>query len=519
MREERKKTVARLERIAAELRRDVVQMIGIGRAGHLGGSCSLAEIVAALYFHAMRFDPRDIRNPDRDRFILSKGHAVLIQYAALVELGVIPREEIARTKTLGGMLQGHPDMDRTPGIEAVTGSLGQGLSIGVGMALALRLDRRTSRVYVILGDGELSEGQVWEAAMAAPAFGLDSLTAILDRNGIQATAPTAEVLPIPDVEDKWRSFGWSVGNGRRARHRRRPGRAGAVGRGEGKALADRRGHGEGQGCFLRREHGRVPQRGPDPGAVRAGAVGDRLPGSPPMRGRGSEEAMPYQNLREAWGQAVLALARRNSSVVALEADLGKSTRSILLKAELPERHFEMGIAEQNMVSTAAGLALAGKMPFVHASPSSPRAGAYDQLRNSVCIPRLDVRVCGSSAGLSDFGDGKTHQAVEDVALMRALPNMTVLCPMDGIETALMVDALEHHRGPAYVRINRNELPFLYPAGEPYRIGKTTVLREGEPGGGIRLRGDGLARPGGRGPPRGGGYFDPGRERQHPLTNR
>lgn len=210
MSEERRKTIARLERIAAELRRDVVQMIGIGKAGHLGGSCSLAEIVAALYFHVMRFDPRDIRNPDRDRFILSKGHAVLIQYAALVELGVIPREEIARTKTLGGMLQGHPDMENTPGIEAVTGSLGQGLSIGVGMALALRLDRRPGRVYVILGDGELSEGQVWEAAMAAPAYGLDSLTAILDRNGIQATGPTAEVLSIPDVEGKWRSFGWDV---------------------------------------------------------------------------------------------------------------------------------------------------------------------------------------------------------------------------------------------------------------------------------------------------------------------
>ncbi len=210
MSEERRKTIARLERIAAELRRDVVQMIGIGKAGHLGGSCSLAEIVAALYFHVMRFDPRDIRNPDRDRFILSKGHAVLIQYAALVELGVIPREEIPRTKTLGGMLQGHPDMENTPGIEAVTGSLGQGLSIGVGMALALRLDRRPGRVYVILGDGELSEGQVWEAAMAAPAYGLDSLTAILDRNGIQATGPTAEVLSIPDVEGKWRSFGWDV---------------------------------------------------------------------------------------------------------------------------------------------------------------------------------------------------------------------------------------------------------------------------------------------------------------------
>ncbi len=189
--------------------------------------------------------------------------------------------------------------------------------------------------------------------------------------------------------------------------------------------------------------------------------------------------MPYQNLREAWGQAVLALARRNPAVVALEADLGKSTRSILLKAALPDRYFEMGIAEANMVSTAAGLALAGKMPFVHSFAVFAAGRAYDQLRNSVCIPRLDVRVCGSSAGLSDFGDGKTHQAVEDVALMRALPNMTVLCPMDGIETALMVDALEHHRGPAYVRINRNDLPFLYPEGEPYRIGKTTVLREGD----------------------------------------
>ncbi len=210
MSEERRKTIARLERIATELRRDVVQMIGIGKAGHLGGSCSLAEIVAVLYFHAMRFDPRDIHNPDRDRFLLSKGHAVLIQYAALVELGVIPREEIARTKTLEGMLQGHPDMDRTPGIEAVTGSLGQGLSIGVGMALAMRLDRRPGRVYVIMGDGEQSEGQLWEAAMAAPAYGLDSLTAILDRNGIQATGPTAEVLAIPDMEGKWRSFGWDV---------------------------------------------------------------------------------------------------------------------------------------------------------------------------------------------------------------------------------------------------------------------------------------------------------------------
>jgi len=190
--------------------------------------------------------------------------------------------------------------------------------------------------------------------------------------------------------------------------------------------------------------------------------------------------MPYQsNLREAWGQALLELARQKSAVVALEADLGKSTRSILMKAELPERYFEMGIAEQNMASTAAGMALAGKMPFIHSFAVFVSGRAYDQLRNSICIPNLDVRVCGSSAGLSDFGDGKTHQAVEDVAIMRALPNMTVLCPVDGIETALMVEALGRHHGPAYVRINRNDLPFLYPPEEPYRIGKALQLRDGD----------------------------------------
>jgi len=203
-----RKDIARLAAVAVRLRRDVIEMIGVGKAGHLGGSCSLAEIVAALYFSRMRFDPRRITDPDRDRLVLSKGHSVLIQYAARVELGVIPREEIGRVKTLQGMLQGHPDMDRTPGLEAVTGSLGQGLSLGVGMALALRLDRRPSRVWVIMGDGELGEGQLWEAAMAASAYRLEHLIGIVDRNRIQATGPTAEVLANPDIEAKWQACGW-----------------------------------------------------------------------------------------------------------------------------------------------------------------------------------------------------------------------------------------------------------------------------------------------------------------------
>jgi transketolase len=184
-------------------------MIGVGRAGHLGGSCSLAEIVAALYFARMRFDPKALGDPCRDRFLLSKGHSVLIQYAALVEMGVVPREEIGKVKTLAGKLQGHPDM-MTPGMEAVTGSLGQGLSIGVGIALALRLKNCPSRVYVIMGDGELAEGQLWEAAMAAARYKVDALTAILDRNKIQATGPTRDIFDIPCLADKWRAFGWNV---------------------------------------------------------------------------------------------------------------------------------------------------------------------------------------------------------------------------------------------------------------------------------------------------------------------
>ena len=204
------KTIRKLEKIALQLRFDLLEMIGVGKAGHLGGSSSLAEVAASLYFHKMKFDPRNVKDPNRDRFILSKGHAVLIQYAALTELGVIPREELRKVKTLTGVLQGHPDMVMTPGIEAVTGSLGQGLSIGLGMALAFRLDGRPSRVFVVMGDGELSEGQLWEAAMAAAKFKVDNLVGILDRNRVQATGPTKEIFDIPDLAEKWKAFGWHV---------------------------------------------------------------------------------------------------------------------------------------------------------------------------------------------------------------------------------------------------------------------------------------------------------------------
>jgi transketolase len=188
--------------------------------------------------------------------------------------------------------------------------------------------------------------------------------------------------------------------------------------------------------------------------------------------------MTSPNLRSAYGASLVRLGKKDARVVALEADLGKSTQSAMFQAEFPDRYFQMGIAEQNMASTAAGFALTGMIPFIHSFAVFATGRDYDQLRNSICIPNLPVRICGSSAGLSDFGDGKTHQGVEDVALMRALPGMTVLCPADAIEVEKMMDCLLDWPGPVYIRINRNDLPFVYPADEPYSIGKVTMLRDG-----------------------------------------
>ena len=198
-----------LRKIAATLRGNLIEMIPPGKVGHLGGSSSIMDVVAALYFKHMKvFD--DPKNPLRDRCVFSKGHAVLAQYAAFVELGYVSHEDLHKVKTLDGTLQGHPDMDHTPGIEAVTGSLGQGLSVSLGMAFGLKVDKSESRVYCVVGDGELEEGQIWEAAMAAAAHKVDNLVAIVDRNRVQATDEIEKVLSVGDVPAKWAAFGWNV---------------------------------------------------------------------------------------------------------------------------------------------------------------------------------------------------------------------------------------------------------------------------------------------------------------------
>ena len=203
-------SVEELEKMAVVIRCDIIDMICTAAAGHPGGSLSAADVVTALYFRVMRIDPKNPDWPDRDRFILSKGHACPVWYAALAERGYFDKAHLKTLRQLGSILQGHPDMRKTPGIDMTAGSLGHGLSAGLGMALSAKLQQKDYHVFVVIGDGESQEGSIWEAAMAAPRFKLDNLIAILDYNHLQNDYSVDDIMPIEPVVDKWQAFGWNV---------------------------------------------------------------------------------------------------------------------------------------------------------------------------------------------------------------------------------------------------------------------------------------------------------------------
>jgi transketolase len=203
-------TIEELKRMAGIIRCDIIEMICTAGAGHPGGSLSATDVVTALYFRLMRIDPKNPGWPDRDRFILSKGHACPVWYAALAERGYFDKAHLATLRRLNSILQGHPDMHKTPGIDMTVGSLGHGMSAGLGMALSARLRQKDYHTWVVVGDGESQEGSIWEAAMAAAKWKLDNFTVILDRNHLQNDGCVDDEMPIEPVADKWRAFGWHV---------------------------------------------------------------------------------------------------------------------------------------------------------------------------------------------------------------------------------------------------------------------------------------------------------------------
>ena len=361
--------------------------------------------------------------------------------------------------------------------------------MAIGMALASKLDGDKFRVYSMIGDGESQEGQIWEAAMAAPKFALDNLVVILDHNKGQIDGFVDEVMSLNPIADKWRAFNWHVitcdGHDYASI-------AGGVRRGardQGQADVHSGGDDERQRRVVHGRQDRLARRRADAGAAggrgaRAAAAkarssptsecGGQLMGAPVKIEPGATSVAS----RDAFGDALVRLGETHPELVVLEADLSESTRSKKFAKKFPDRFFQMGIAEANMLGVAAGLSLAGKVPFCCSFACFVTA-RFDQVRMSVCYSATNVRVVGSHAGVGIGEDGYSQMGLEDIALMRSLPTMTVIQPADDLETAGAVEALMTHKGPAFLRTTRQKLDRVNKEGYKFELGKGVTLVDGK----------------------------------------
>ena len=488
--------VPALMNIATRLRIDSVRATSEAGSGHPTTCCSAAEIVAALFFSEMRYDPRDPQNPDNDRFVLSKGHAAPILYAAWAEAGFLKREDLLTLRRIDSDLEGHPT-PRLPFADVATGSLGQGLCAGVGIALNARRITSDYRTYVLLGDGETAEGSVWEAADVGAFDKLDSLCGITDVNALGQAGPTQWQHDMDALAARWRAFGWhaivvdghdlanilyALDEARRTKGRPTMILAKTL---KGKGISFIEGKNGWHGKPLKKgeeldkalaelEAQLVPEDQPAPRpqppvaakrpAVRNGTVG----ASAYKLGDGVAT-------REAYGAAIARLGASDDRIVALDADVKNSTFSEKFEQQQPQRFYQAFIAEQAMIGAAMGLASRGAIPF----PSTFAAfltRAYDFIRMAA-ISNLNIKMAGSHAGVSIGEDGPSQMALEDLAMMRAQPNMTVLYPCDGVSTERLVELMAYHPGPVYMRTSRPKTPVIYGPGETFEIGGLKVLRQ------------------------------------------
>lgn len=487
---------------ARDARRLILQTVKIAQAGHVGGPMSACDLLSALYFHELRIDPARPDWAERDRFVLSKGHCALALYSMLALRGYFPVEEMATFDRVDSRLQGHPDLTRLPGLDMSTGSLGMGLSAGVGMALGARLKGQAFRTYVMLGDGECQEGQVWEAAQVAARYGLDNLVAILDHNRLQQygwKAGKGQQDPLEKPGPRFRAFGWHVieidGHdmdailGAYAEARRVEGKPVIIvarttkGQGVSFTMDDPAWHAKPPSdaelaTALNELGGEItlaplppdaywhpPHHHPLP------AVGETLRWTPVTDG-------PAIAQRDAFGKTLIALGREYPELVVLDGDLANSTKADLFADAIPERFLQMGIGEQNMVSVAAGLATVGLVPWISTFTAFVVKRAADQVRVQVAQTHASVRLVGSYSGLLTNRTGKSHQSIADLTLMRAIPDMVVVAPADGVEAAQAMAALQTYQGPSYLRLNREPSRAIFDDGYRFQVGRGVVLREG-----------------------------------------
>ena len=467
-------------------------------SGHPTTCLSAADIVSALFFHAMRFDPARPDAPDADRFVLSKGHAAPLLYAAQAEAGVYPLGRLSTLRQFSSELEGHPT-PLIPGVDAATGSLGQGLSVGAGMALsAKRLEKNAVRVYVLLGDGEMAEGNVWEAAAFAAHYSLDNLTAIVDVNALGQSERTMYRHDAESHRRRFEAAGWDAvaidGHDMaaivRAIDRARGPELTRSGRPQAILARTEKGHGV---SFLADKDGWHGKPVPQADLPRALAELAPVPSEPPADTRSHaratggapadfpplappDYALGFQiATREAYGKALARLAAVSPRIVAVDADVKNSTFSEYLEKAHADRFFQGYIAEQNMVSVGVGLAARGYTPFV-ASFACFLSRAYDQVRMAA-ISRSHIKLCGSHCGVSIGEDGPSQMGLEDLAMFRAIPGAAVLYPSDGMSADRLTESLARLPGIGYIRTTRPKTPTLYSASEKFPIPGFKVLRQ------------------------------------------
>jgi transketolase len=500
---------------AAKLMRgyDLVALNAAG-SGHAGGTLSIMDIAAALYLRVADHDPENPNWPDRDRIVWSTGHKAPSLYLCLAFAGFCPIEDVVLLRKLGSPYQGHPHWLKLPGVEVSTGSLGQGLSIAVGLALAGKLNGKNHKVFCIMGDGEQQEGQIWEAAMEAAHHHLDNLVGIVDCNRLQIDGPVEEVMRVEPLEEKYWSFGWDV--------RRIDGHnmEQVV-----EALESAKSHQgtpivlladtvKGKGVSFMENvagwHGKSPNREELVKGLNELGVAERIPVGALLDkaqayqdkiDRKLQQKMPQFNhdywwnralnmkvkmepTRKGFGQA-LAENGDDERVVCLGLDISGSITISDFYASKPERKkrwISLGIAEQSATSVAAGLAKEGKLPVFGTYATFAAARNLDQIRTSICYGEFNVMIAGAHGGVSVGPDGATHQALEDLFAMCGLPNMTVVVPCDAVETRKATNyLLLEHKGPKYIRFAREATPVVTDEQTPFVLGKANVIRLRQPG--------------------------------------
>jgi transketolase len=482
-----------LKGIANQLRIHSITATTAAGSGHPTSCCSAADVVAALFFGHMRYDAKNPHYHNNDRFILSKGHAAPLLYAAWAETGLFPASDLLKLRTFGSDLEGHPT-PRLPFVDVATGSLGQGLSVGIGMALAARLDQLDYNTYVLLGDGEIAEGSVWEAASLAGVYKLNNLIAIVDANRLGQSQATAFGHDIGVYRKRFEAFGWRVEDIDGHDLEEISEVLSGVGLNDQPlAIIAKTYKGAGVSFLQDKDgwHGKPLNQ-----EEAARAIAELQPSSKSGIGVAipTPNALPAPNLaapagypplgykigdsvatREAYGNALVRIGEVDQRLVALDGDTKNSTYADKFFKKFPDRSTECYIAEQNMVGVATGFGARGKVPFA-STFAVFFTRAADQIRVAG-ISQANLKLAGSHVGVSIGEDGPSQMGLEDLAMMRAIAGSVVLYPSDAVAAEKLVEQMALTRGICYLRTSRPKTPVIYNNDEAFPIGGAKVLRQ------------------------------------------